>query len=302
MKSTNVMKSVSIFCVIAAVAAWLVLGPAGNAQLDASPRETPPSLRLYVLDGGVLASDPGRYNLAADEVASATLAVAAYLIVHPRGVMLWETGAIAENERITAGTGVVQTIVRSDQQERHVTLGPPLLAQLAEVGYAPTDITHLSLSHFHWDHTANANAFAHAEWLVRPVERSAMFSDPPGSARTLTYDALLNSRTTLVTADEHDVFGDGAVILKAAPGHTPGHQVLYVNLPQTGAVVLSGDLYHYPEERTLDRFPNFEADAQQTRAARQELEAFLSRMDAELWIQHDLTAHAALKKAPEYYD
>ena len=296
------MKSVSIFRLIAAVVVWLALSPASNAQPNASQVETPPSLRLYVLEGGTLASDPGRYNLAADEVASPTLAVAAYLIVHPSGIMIWDTGAIADDERIAAGTGELQTIIRSDLQERHVTLGPPLLAQLAQIGYAPTDITHLSLSHFHWDHTANSNAFAQAEWLVRPVERSAMFSDPPGSARTLTYDALRNSRTTLVTADEHDVFGDGAVILKAAPGHTPGHQVLYVNLPQTGAIVLSGDLYHYPEERTLDRLPDFEADAGQTRASRQEVEAFLSRMDAELWIQHDLTAHAALKKAPEYHD
>jgi N-acyl homoserine lactone hydrolase len=97
------------------------------------------------------------------------------------------------------------------------------------------------------------------------------------------------------------VFGDGAVIVKAAPGHTPGHQVLYVKLAETGPIVLSGDLYHYPQERTMGRFPTFEFNLDQTRASRAALDAFLTRTKARLWIQHDFTAHAALKKAPEYY-
>jgi glyoxylase-like metal-dependent hydrolase (beta-lactamase superfamily II) len=129
-----------------------------------------------------------------------------------------------------------------------------------------------------------------------------MFADTrPGTLRLSTYDALKASRTTIVTADEHDVFGDGTVILKAAAGHTPGHQVLFVKLAQTGGVVLSGDLYHYPQERTLDRLPTFEFNAAATRAARVALEAFLAKTRAQLWIQHDFRAHAALRKAPDFY-
>ena len=37
-------------------------------------------------------------------------------------------------------------------------------------------------------------------------------------------------------------------------------------------------------------------------AARAEVEGFLKRASAQLWIQHDLPAHRKLKKAPEYYD
>jgi len=77
---------------------------------------------------------------------------------------------------------------------------------------------------------------------------------------------------------------------------------LYVKLARTGGVVLAGDLYHYPEERTLDRVPTFEVDAQQTRDARKSLDRFLSETKSQLWIQHDFNAHAKLKKAPEYYD
>jgi glyoxylase-like metal-dependent hydrolase (beta-lactamase superfamily II) len=178
-----------------------------------------------------------------------------------------------------------------------------LTVQLADVGYYPSDITYLALSHYHYDHTANTNEFAGATWLVRQVERDAMFASPaPGVTQPSTYAALRNSKTLIVKNDEHDVFGDGKVVIKAAPGHTPGHQVLYVKLPKTGPVVLSGDLWHYPEERKLDRVPTFEFNQAQTRATRVALETFLKKTGAQLWIQHDFTANAKLKKAPEYYD
>ena len=86
------------------------------------------------------------------------------------------------------------------------------MTQLAEAGYSPADITHLALSHYHWDHTANANAFAGATWLVRQVERDAMFAEkPPGVTRPSTHAALRGSRTVLIESDDYDVFGDGRV-------------------------------------------------------------------------------------------
>jgi glyoxylase-like metal-dependent hydrolase (beta-lactamase superfamily II) len=282
------------------VAALLVAVPAVNAQVAASSVEAP---RLYVLDGGVLASDPTRYRLTEEEVDEIPLSIASYLIVHPRGVLLWDAGAVADRERIAGGVGVEQRVLRADGQERFVKLGPPLLEQLAAAGFAPRDVTHLALSHLHWDHTADANAFAHATWLVRQIERDAMFAaEPPGGARPATYSALAKSRTAIVTAEEHDVFGDGTVIIKHAPGHTQGHQTLYVKLARSGPVLLSGDLYHYPQERTLNRLPTFEFSEEQTRIAREDIEEFLARTGAALWIQHELAAHRNLKKAPEYYD
>jgi hypothetical protein len=78
--------------------------------------------------------------------------------------------------------------------------------------------------------------------------------------------------------------------------------VLYVKLRNTGGVVLSGDLYHYPAERRLNRLPTFEVSEAETQAARAEVERFLTSTSAALWIQHDLPAHRKLKKSPEFYD
>ena len=75
-----------------------------------------------------------------------------------------------------------------------------------------------------------------------------------------------------------------------------------MKLAKTGGVVLSGDLYHYPEERALNRVPPGELDAEQTRASRVTLDRFLEQTGAQLWIEHDFTGNAKLKKAPDYYE
>jgi glyoxylase-like metal-dependent hydrolase (beta-lactamase superfamily II) len=269
----------TLWCVLAAVAALVTTAAAHAQPANGGPVTSP---RVYVLDGGVLASETARYRLTDADVEEVSLSVASFLIVHPRGVLMWDAGAVADHER-TGPIGTEQRLLRRDGGERFVKLGQTLVSQLAAAGYTPNDVTYLALSHYHWDHTADANLFARATWLVEKREYDAMFSaDPPGGTRPETYSALKNSRTMTITSAEYDVFGDGTVIIKQAPGHTEGHSVLYVKLANTGGVVLSGDLYHYPAERTLG--------------------SFLTRMKAQLWIQHDLPAHRRLKKAPEFYD
>ena len=113
---------------------------------------------------------------------------------------------------------------------------------------------------------------------------------------------MRSSKTIPIKTDDYDVFGDGTVVLKLTPGHTPGHQVLFVKLARTGPVVVSGDLYHYPEERVLNRIPTFDADQRQTAVSRAALDVFLKKAGAQLWIQHDFSANAKLKKAPNYYE
>ena len=273
-----------------------------DRSVHAQGRPAPVPIKLYVFDGGTLESDPARYELTKEDVKVTQLSVAAYLIVHPKGLLMWDTEAVPDSEWTPTGSPVRQRLTLADGQERFVTIARPLGAQLQAAGHKPADITYLALSHYHWDHTANAGMFAGATWLVRQIERDAMFSDKAtGTSRPQTYAALRNSKTVIITADEHDVFGDGTVILKAAPGHTPGHQVLYVKLPETGPVVLSGDLYHYQAERTMGKYPTFEFNKAQTRISRAAVDTFLMKTKARLWIQHDLTAHEKLKKAPQYY-
>ena len=286
-------------------AALLAVGLACSTLLHAAPvaHAAEPPIRLYVLDGGVLESDPARYRLKPEEVATSQLSVAAFLIVHPKGTLMWDTGAIPDDTWTPGKSVVVRHLVLSNGAERQVSLRQSLAGQLAQVGYKPADITYLALSHDHWDHVANANAFAGSTWLVRKVERDAMFPQPTAEPpQPSVFAALQGARTTLITTDEYDVFGDGTVVIKSAAGHTAGHSVLYVKLARTGGVVLAGDLYHYPAERALNRLPVAEFDQTQTAESRQVLEGFLQQTHAQLWIQHDLVAHLKLKQVPAFYD
>ena len=274
---------------------FAILATVPSAMAQQRTAQPPKFVRLYVFDCGSLnIPDTSPYQLTKEELATTYMSIPCFLVAHPKGTMIWDAGAVPDSH-FKPGGGPATL--------RYATSVRPLTAQLAEIGYAPADIMYLAFSHFHWDHIGNANVFAGATWLVRKLERAIMFADPP-SPRTepANYSALKASKTVIVTNDEHDVFGDGAVVIKSTPGHSPDHQVLFVKLAKTGPVLLSGDLYHYPEERKLHRVPTTEFNAGQTIASRTAVEAFLKKTGAQLWIQHDFTANAKLKKAPEFYE
>ena len=256
--------------------------------------QAPASLKLYIFDCGQLKSGNPDVLLARG-VTTTDMSVAAYLIVHPRGTLLWDTGVIPDELIKPEGT-----------IEARATVKKTLKGQLAEIGYKPSDITYLALSHNHYDHSANSNNFAGSTWLVQREERKAMFPDtPPAAPNTAAerFSALKNSKTTVLDGD-YDVFGDGSVMIIATPGHTPGHQSLLVNLKKTGPIILSGDLYHYPAERTLKDFTPFAAlgNPEQEKRSKIKVEAWLREKNAKLWIQHDIIAWQTLKKSPAYYE
>ncbi len=260
--------------------------------------------RLYVFDCGTHhIADPSGFGLDKSEVDTADMALACVLIAHPKGLLMWDVGAVPDRDWDSARAPMRQRVVPStDGRERQVTMRRPLLAQLRELGYSPRDVTYLALSHYHFDHTANASEFASSTWLVREPDVAAMFGEKaPVASQPSTYAALRTAKTVLIEGD-YDVFGDGTVILKSTPGHTPGHQSLYVKLQNTGSVLLSGDLYHYRQSRTLQRIPKFDANAEQSRASRAMIESFLQQTGTTIWIQHDLIENAKLKKSPSYYD
>jgi len=279
--------------------ALVVASQVGWAQLKP---QAPTSVRLYVFDCGVLninAAGVQRYHVTPADVSEPRMSVPCFLIAHPKGTLMWDLGVIpdevvgapaSERAKIN-GTAAAATATRT------------LQSQLAQLGYGPKDITYVAISHSHNDHCANLNQFSASMWLARPAEREFMWAPNNTRVTPALYDAMKNSKAIAIDTDEYDVFGDGQVVLKSAPGHTPGHQVLILNLKSTGRVMLSGDLYHYPAERTQhSQPPDNEADARQSAASRTKIEDYLARTKTTLWIEHDFVANAKLKKAPGFYD
>lgn len=267
-------------------------------HLAAQPRAPQvKSVRLYVLDCGVLVrGEPTAYGLTKEQVGDTNFSDPCFLVVHPKGTLLWDVGIIPDAQ-IKPG-GVEIPAGRGGNSNKAVkTLG----GQLAEIGYRPADITFLAVSHSHADHVANANDYRASTWLVQKAERDLMFGEQArASANFANYSALEQSRTIELTGD-HDVFGDGTVVLKSTPGHTPGHQSLFLRLAATGPIVLTGDLYHYAAERTLKKIP-INDNQERTRGSRDAIDELLAKTGGQLWIQHDIKANASLRKSPRYYD
>jgi len=274
----------------------LSLAACGASAPEPAPEEASPAgPRIYVFDAGTISGlDPQLFNFTREELAAVDFVNTAYLIVHPQGTLMFDTGGIPDERFAGDGQPVTEGVMSA-------TL--PLAPQLEAVGFEPGAIDFLALSHYHSDHTGNANMFAGATWLVQQADRDAMFADDPqGIIQPATYGALRDASTHLLQDEDLDVFGDGTVVLMSAPGHTPGHQVLLVRLVNRGPVLLAGDLYHYPEERTTRRVPTFEFDAERSRATRARIEALVAAEGAELWIEHDAATYASLPKAPAFID
>ena len=202
-------------------ALMLIDGPAVGAQ---SGPPVVDRLRLYIFDLGFLPL-PNADRLFSEplEVAEDVCCIiVGHLIVHPKGTLIWDAGVVPDALIGSGADGAEQA-------------GRPLTEQLAEIGYTPNDITYFALSHYHFDHTANANAFENSTWITQKAERDVMFAGEPvpgvGPEPASHYNELRSSKTIILSnIDEYDVFGDGTVVIKAAPGHTPGQQVL---IPET---------------------------------------------------------------------
>ena len=278
--------------IIATAAAALVITLSLAAQNKPAPVT---SVRLYVFENGFIRGlDTKLFNLARDEVKEPDFVNSSYLIVHPSGTLQFDAGGIPDGAFKGDGATVTEGVQSATK---------PLLPQLAAAGYRPADVTYFALSHYHADHTGNANAFAGSTWITQKAERDFMFSEKPeGIIQPATYSALRNAKTRILDNEDFDVFGDGSVRVISAPGHTPGHQVLLVRLPKRGPVLLAGDLYHYPEERAKGILPTFEFNVDQSRAARAKVESVLKQTGAELWIEHDMATHAKLPKSPAYVE
>lgn len=247
---------------------------------------TSAGIRLYALDGGRLhvagadaaeLADDGAY-----EGRTIEMPVPCFLIRHPDGDLMWDTGM--SRSRPDLGDWA--------------TPGPSLVDQLDVIGLSPADIRFLSLSHGHWDHSGNAGLFARSTWIVNPDERALMFDDENRASPSMDDYGALEGADAFLVADDHDVFGDGSVVIIQAPGHTSGHTVLLMRLAEAGPILLSGDLWHQAESRRARRTPVYNTSRAQTLASMDRVEALVATARARVIVQHELADYESLPSIP----
>lgn len=268
----------------------LVLAAALAACAEPDPTETAPDIRLYALDcGRIHISDADYY---ADDGSFAgqahDLVDPCYLIRHPDGDFLWDTGLAPAVDGIAGETHAFEVPVN-------------LTDQLARLELTPEDIDAFSMSHSHFDHTGNAALLTQARWIVDADEHAWMFREEARGGEDFPQIAPLEAfETVLIQGDEdYDVFGDGSVTVIQTPGHTPGHTVLLVDLAEAGPVLLTGDMWHMAQSRELRTVPRFNTDRQETLRSMDKVEALAERTGARIVRQHVAEDFDALPAFPE---
>jgi len=261
---------------------------AGPPEAQLSP------VKLYVFDCGMIRfTTIDAFSIADDETGIRDLIVPCYVIEHEDGRLLWDGGLpskVAETEG-WQGEGMLQRLDRTFAE------------QLPDVGIDMASFDLVAFSHMHFDHVGVANELESGTLIIQRAEYEAAFAETvtiPGFDSSV-YENLRDAERILIEGD-HDVFGDGRVRIISAPGHTPGHQVLFLDLANTGPIVLSGDLYHFAISRQERRVPTFNVDADASLESMDRVEAFLEETGAELWIQHELALFEQLQTSPSYYD
>ena len=253
--------------------------------------------RLYILNCGEgVAGDIGRWSPGVNEGKSMDFVDNCYLIKHSAGWMLWDTGIADRIAALPNGMPNPQGTITAFMQT-------PLSESLKQLGVAPADIGYFAMSHSHGDHSGNANLFPASTIYMQQAEYDALFG--PDAAKSglplANFEKLKGSKFVRLTGDQ-DVFGDGSVVIKSTPGHTPGHQSLMVRLPKRGPVLLTGDLVHLLYSWDNNIVPGFNYDVAQTQRSLEEMKAYAKATGAQVWVNHDKEQHAAIPKAPAYVE
>jgi N-acyl homoserine lactone hydrolase len=244
---------------------------------------------LSVFDCGLLAfDDVSDFGITNNDTEVRELFVPCYLISHDDHLMVWDAGL------------PLSDVGRTDSNTRY---RKSFIDQLAEMNIDTSEIDFVAFSHMHYDHVGSANAFSEATLLIQGAEAVAAFEHPEDNPvfRPELYADLLSSNRTTLNGD-YDVFGDGSVRIISAPGHTPGHQALYLELENFGPLILSGDLYHFEVSRALRRTPVFNTDAEETLRSMDKVEALIRSTGATFWIEHSKELAESLNLAPAVYD
>ena len=248
------------------------------------------NLKVFVLDGGYMAlnnldrfTQDESYNKQRKMIDNPV-----FIIEHSKGRLIWDVGL--PDSLADGNTGEIDTTESFYVRKK-------LIDQINAMNLTPDSIDYLAVSHTHIDHMGNANYFKNSTWIVDERELEYAMRD---GASTSNYDSLRASKK-ITFKDFYDVFGDKSVIIHSMPGHTPGHMCLQIEL-KNETLLLTGDLYHFNEQRQFKRMPKFNTDVQMTLRSMEKFEKLVNQKKAKVIIQHERTHYTQLPVYPNYLE
>ena len=222
-------------------------------EIPTAPRKPDEGVRLFAFTIGYVHM-PLSFFLDGEE-GQFRAPVTAFLIDHPTGFALFDTGL---GQRFVRAPGSEATSFIDIEE------GQTMVERLNQIGVDAADVRWIIASHFHADHAGGNAEFPNASVVVQ--EEEVAFAKAMADGQLYCLEEFDTGQPLVKVRGEHDVFGDGTVVVFPTPGHTPGHQS--ARIKTCGAdVVLTGDCCNL--KRSLDelRLPDHCHDADQSLAS-----------------------------------
>jgi len=239
-----------------------------------------------------------------------TVPVAFFLIKHPKGNVLFDTG---NNDKIITDPIYWGPLAAALEPGRSPDIAVD--AQLDKIGVKPSDINYVVLGHMHLDHAGNVGKFPSATIVYQRDEIVNAFWPKPGfGCCYITGDfAMLrndvgqnapNRQKVIELNGDLDLFGDGSIYIHRQVGHTPGSQMALVRLPKTGPVVLTSDTCYLMENLQKDILPSVALayDPSGILDGYAWIKHLMSAEAADVIFAHDAETFKKHKQSPEYYE
>ncbi len=259
-------------------------------------------MKVYMFEAGILESMKHYFTLNQGVNEEFNVPVPFFLIDHPKGKVLFDTGNAFEtvHEKETHWEGIVQAYdpVMSEEQW--------CANAIKKVGCEPEDISYVILSHLHLDHAGGVGHFPNARYIVQREElHFAYVPDPYMKAAYIRKDFDKDVDWLILEGWKHDgfdLFGDNSIIIYFTPGHTPGHQSVLLNLKNSGPMLFAADACYTQENLENGILPGLMWNAAETVRSVEKMRYLQETRGAKIITGHDPVAWSQLKKAPEYYD
>src|SRR5882724_3731987 len=209
----------------------------------ALPKASPPAeMVVYQLPTGVTHRSAGFAYRGGSLLDKRDFAMTAVLVKHPRGDLLVDTGLGSTiDEQIQAMPFWFRAMTS-------YTRGRSAAEQLDRAGYDRKSLRAILLTHAHWDHASGVPEFPDTPVWVTAEERrfivdGGWITSVARGLGDVRYEEYgFEGGPYLGFAQSHDVYGDGAIVVVPAPGHTPGSVIVFVTLANGKRWALVGDL------------------------------------------------------------
>ena len=249
------------------------------------------SVKLYAMTCGWLSSDLDM--MLAGKLGKIHFPVPSYLIDHPRGLVLFDTGLHPQCQHDVRG----RIGFLADFFQVHFRAGEDIRSRLEALDVDADKIRYVVNSHLHFDHTGGNVMVPNAKIIIQKKEWEA--GHTPEFIKENGYMMKDYDHGHLIQKvnGEHDLFGDGRIVTIPTFGHTPGHQSVKVRL-DSGDVILSADACYLKETLTNLHLPRLVHNRGEMLNSILLLRK-LQRAGAKIIYGHDPAFWATLPQAPE---